>query len=95
MMSKRIGESRETSGQGSSHSSIEDSDASLHVVGRVFVHKEEPKIDRLTAFLQAQKQGFECEDTDKPEDDTEDLKAKNQKRVDEMLQKAQEELRKR
>jgi hypothetical protein len=62
----------------------------------VSAHKEKPQMDHLTAFLQAQKQGFEYDDTGKLDDDDADyLKAENQKRVKEMLQKAQEELQKR
>jgi hypothetical protein len=94
-MSKEIGESRETSGEGSSQRGEEDGDASQHVVGCVCTDKEKPQVDHLTAFLQAQKRGFECEATDKAEDDVEYLKAENQKRVDKLLQKAQQELQKR
>lgn len=94
-MSEGTGESRETSGEGSSQNSVEDGDASSHAVGCVSTDKEKPQVDHLTAFLQAQKRGFECEDTEKLEDDVECLKAKNRKRVEEMLQKAQEDLQKR
>jgi hypothetical protein len=94
-MSKEIGESRETSGRGCSQSSVEDGDVSPHAVGCISTHKEKPQVDHLTAFLQAQKLAFECEDAEKPGNDVEYLKAKNQKRVEELLQKAQEELQKR
>jgi hypothetical protein len=94
-MSKEVGEPGEASGQGCSQSSVKDGDASPHAMGCISTHKEKPQLDHLTAFLQAQKQGFECEDAKKPEDDVEYLKAKNQKRVEELLQKAQEELQKR
>jgi hypothetical protein len=94
-MSKEIEESRETSGEGSSQRSVEDGDASLCVVGCVSTDTEKPQVDHLKDFFQRQKQGFECEDNVKPEDEVEYLKAQNQKRVENLLQKRQEELQKR
>jgi hypothetical protein len=96
-MSKETGESGESSGEKSSQSCVEDGESSFHVMmSCVSARKEKPRMDHLTAFLQAQKQGFKYEDTEKLGDDTaEYLKAENQKRVEEMLQRAQEELQRR
>lgn len=93
VMSKKSGVPRQNS---RGKSSIQDSIASpLHVVGCVPTCKGKPEDSRLTAFLQAQKQNFEDEDSEEMEDETRVLRAKNQKRVEEMLQKAKEDLRER
>jgi hypothetical protein len=94
-MSKESGVSKQNSGGKSSYISIKDSNASLHVVGCVPTRKEKPEDSRLTAFLQAQKQKFEDEDSEELEDETQVLRAKNLERVEEMLQKAKEDLHER
>lgn len=94
-MSKKIGVSRQNNAGESNDVSINDNNASLHVIGCVRTHKEKPEDSRLTAFLQAQKQKFEEEDSKELESETQVLRAENQKRVEEMLQKAKEDLHKR
>lgn len=94
VMSKKSRVSRQNSGGESSCFSTEDNNAALTVVGCVPTHKETPKNSNLTAFLQAQKQTFE-DDSEVLEDEAQVLRAENQKRVEEMLQKAKEDLHKR
>jgi hypothetical protein len=95
-MSKESGELKGITGKGSSQSRVEDGDTSCHVgMSCVSTNKEKRQMDHLTDFLKAQKEGFENEDTDKPDDDAEYMKAENLKRVNEILQKAQDELQKR
>jgi hypothetical protein len=90
-MNEETGVSGDSSGQKSSQSCVEDGETSC-----VSARKEKPRMDHLSAFLLAQKQGFDCEDAEKLGDAaTEHLKAENRKRVEEMLQRAQEELQKR
>jgi hypothetical protein len=94
-MSKRNGAMSWNVGGGTGRNPVKHRGGSLHVVGCVSTHKEKPEDIHLTAFLQAQKQSFEDEDAEVLEDDTQGLRAENQRRVEEMLQKAKEDLQKR
>jgi muramoyltetrapeptide carboxypeptidase LdcA involved in peptidoglycan recycling len=70
-----------------------NSDNSLHVVGCVSSYKKKERVSGLTAYLESQRQYFE--EVEQPHDETQYLKAENQKRTEELLQKAKEELHKR
>jgi hypothetical protein len=87
-MSRKTGVPTENNGQGSRHSSVMNSDDSLRGMGC----KKEIVSD-LTDYFESQRQYFE--EVKQPYDETQYLKAKNQKRTEEMLQKAKEELHKR
>jgi len=67
-----------------------NSEDSLHVVGCVSTYKKKEIVSGLTAYLQSQKQYFE--EDEHPYDETQYLKAEIQKRTEEMLQKAKEDL---
>jgi hypothetical protein len=70
-----------------------NSDDSLHVVGCVSTYKKKEIVSSLTAYMESQRQYLEeCE---QPYDETQYLKAENQRRTEEMLQKAKEDLCKR
>lgn len=89
-MSRKTGVLTENSGQGSRHSSVMNSDDSLHVVGCVSTYKKKEIVSSLTAYMESQRQYLEeCE---QPYDETQYLKAENQRRTEEMLQKAKEDL---
>ncbi|XP_069681952.1 trichohyalin-like [Periplaneta americana] len=69
---------------------------SLNVVGCVTTHEEKKQDCRLSSFLEAQKKSFESDYSEEEEDDEVSvLKADNQRRVEELLQKAKEECTKR
>jgi muramoyltetrapeptide carboxypeptidase LdcA involved in peptidoglycan recycling len=93
VISRKYGVLTENSGQGSRHSSIMNSDDSLHVVGCVSSYKKKERVSSLTTYLESQKQYFE--EVEQSHDETQYLKAENQKRTEEMLQKAKEEFCKR
>lgn len=93
VMSRKIGVPTENSGQGSRHSSVMNRDDSLNVVGCVSPYKKEEIVSSLTAYWESQKQYFKG--NEQPYDETRYLRAENQKRTEEMLQKAKEELCKR
>jgi hypothetical protein len=92
-MSRKPGVLTDNSGQGSEHSSVMNCDDSLHVVGCVSTYKKKEIGSGLTAFFKSQEKFFE--EDEQQYDETQYLKAKNQKRTEEMLRKAKEELRER
>jgi hypothetical protein len=93
VMSKKTGVLSESRGQGSRQSSVKSSDDILRVVGCVSTYKKKEKASYLTAYLESQRQYFE--EAEQPQDETQYLKTQTQKRTEEMLQKAKEELCKR
>jgi len=92
-MSRKIGVLTENNGQGSRHSSVMNSEDSLHFVEYVSTYEKKEIVSGLTACSESQKQYFE--EDEQPYDETQDLKAEMQKRTEEMLQKAKEDLCKR
>jgi hypothetical protein len=62
-------------------------------VGCVSTYKKKKIVSGLTALMESQKQYFEA--NKQPYDETQYLKAENQRRTEEMLQKAKEDLCKR
>jgi sensor histidine kinase regulating citrate/malate metabolism len=92
-MNGKIGALTENSGQASTRSNVKSSNDSLHVVGCVSTYKKKEEVGHLTAYLESQRQYFE--EVEEPQDETQYLRAENQKRTEEMLQKAKEELCKR
>ena len=70
-----------------------NSDDSLHVVGCVSTYKKKEIVSGLTAYVGSPSQYFE--EGEQPYDETQYLKAENQRRTEEMLQKAKEDLCKR
>jgi hypothetical protein len=92
-MSRKVGVLTENSGQESRHSSVMNSDDSLHIVGCVSTYEKKERVSSLTDYLKSQRQYFE--EAEHPHNETQYLKAENKKRTEEMLQKAKEELCKR
>jgi outer membrane murein-binding lipoprotein Lpp len=92
-MSRKIGVLTENSGQGSRHSSVMNSDDSLHVAGCVSTDKKKEIASGLTAYMESQRQYFEA--YEQLYDETQYLKAENHRRTEEMLQRAKEDLCKR
>lgn len=70
-----------------------NSEDTLHVVGCVSTYKKKEIASSLPACSESQKQYFE--EDEQPYDETQYLTAEIQKRTEEMLQKAKEDLCKR
>jgi hypothetical protein len=73
VISRKFGVLTENSGQGSRHSSIMNSDDSLHVVGCVSSYKKKERVSGLTTYLESQKQYFE--EVEQSHDETQYLTA--------------------